>query len=112
LSINFFRSEPVIRASLDRLHGLVPFLHDSVSDDHRHRVRAREAAGMVATARWMYSAALARKESRGLHGFAEYPQLDPRQTHRLLVSGVDRIHIRAEKVPHASELTPEEGMVL
>ncbi|EFM11844.1 FAD dependent oxidoreductase [Paenibacillus curdlanolyticus YK9] len=105
LEINYFRSEPVIRASLDRLHKLKAALEGRIVDDAtvQGKVRARETAGMLTVARWMYTAALARKETRGLQSLAEYPQLDPRQTHRLIVSGIEDIRIRAEKVPHAQE---------
>ncbi|MWC30667.1 FAD-binding protein [Paenibacillus sp. MMS18-CY102] len=103
LEINYFRSEPVIRASLDRLHKLKPALQGQIGHSVQEKVRARETAGMLAVARWMYTAALARKETRGLQSLAEYPQLDPRQTHRLIVAGIDDIRIRAEKVPHAQE---------
>ncbi|MEI2397708.1 pyridine nucleotide-disulfide oxidoreductase, partial [Paenibacillus phytohabitans] len=67
-------------------------------------VQSREAAAMLNVGRWIYTAALARKESRGLQRLAEYPALDPRQTHRLILSGIDTIGIRTESVPHAQEL--------
>ncbi|MNC09279.1 hypothetical protein D3C75_568980 [compost metagenome] len=67
-------------------------------------VQSREAAAMLQAGRWIYTAALVRKESRGLQRLAEYPALDPRQTHRLILSGIDRISISTESVPHASEL--------
>ena len=33
-----------------------------------------------------------------MHTLAEYPELDPAQTHRLIVSGIDEIRLRAEAV--------------
>lgn len=109
LEINFFRSEPVIQASLNRLHSLLPELLTQVPDSVQGKVRSREAAGMLATARWMYTAALARRETRGLQALKEYPELDPRQTHRILVSGVQRIDVRTEPVPHAELLLNAAG---
>jgi succinate dehydrogenase/fumarate reductase flavoprotein subunit len=99
LDINYFRSEPVLEASLKRLHSLWPAIKGSVPKSIQGRVRARETAAMVATARWMYTAALARKETRGMHGFREYPNLNPALSHRLLLSGIEHITIRPEQVP-------------
>ncbi|GFN33490.1 FAD-binding protein [Paenibacillus xylaniclasticus] len=104
LPINFVRSEPVIRQSLDRLHALLPEVSGRPEATVQGIVGSRETAGMLSVARWIYTAALARQETRGLHTLAEYPQLDPEQTHRLIVSGVRNVHIGTEAVPHANEL--------
>lgn len=113
LQINFFRSEPVIREALNRLNDLIPYIHGQIKDSVQERVRARETAGMLTVARWMYTSALARTETRGLHTFAEYPDLDPSQTHRIIVSGIDRIQVSTERVPHAHELSGvKEGQAI
>ncbi|MEK8129962.1 FAD-binding protein [Paenibacillus filicis] len=105
LDINYFRSEPVLQASLERLHGLWESgLTGTVRPGVQGRVRTREAAAMLATARWMYTAALERKESRVLHALAEYPDTDPAQQHRLIVSGLERIRIRKEAQPYRQEV--------
>jgi Succinate dehydrogenase/fumarate reductase, flavoprotein subunit len=98
LEINYFRSVPVIQAALDRLNALWPEVHGQPPETVQGKVRAREAAAMAATARWMYTAALARTETRGMHTLAEHPAMDPDQAHRLLVSGVEQIKLRKEAV--------------
>ncbi|WP_409344399.1 FAD-dependent oxidoreductase [Paenibacillus sp. MBLB4367] len=101
LEINYFRSESGLTQSLERLHRLWPQLRGRAPETVQGRVKAREAAAMTATARWMYTAALARKETRGMHTLAEYPGQDPSQQHRLLVSGLEDIKVRPETI-HAS----------
>ncbi|WP_160036810.1 FAD-dependent oxidoreductase [Paenibacillus sp. An7] len=108
LEINFFRSEPVIRESLDRLHSLFPSLNGLRTSTVQERVKSRESAGMLAAARWMYTAALVRKETRGLQALKEYPYMDPLQTHRIILSGIDDIRQSVEHAPHAHEMLPEK----
>lgn len=104
LKINYFRSEPVISSALKRLDALKPCLNLQVPTTVQGIVQAREAAAMLTVGRWMYTAALARKETRGLQKLAEYPELDPEQTHRLILSGIQQISISTEAVPHAYEI--------
>lgn len=59
-------------------------------------LRAREASAMLAHSRWMYHAALHRKETRGMHKRYDYPDTDPDQTHRLITGGLDTIWSRPE----------------
>jgi succinate dehydrogenase/fumarate reductase flavoprotein subunit len=113
LRINYFRSEPVVAAALKRLDSLMPYAAGRPPATVQGIVQSREAAAMLQAGRWIYTAALARKESRGLQRLAEYPALDPRQTHRLILSGIDRISISTESVPHAHELpAPREERVI
>lgn len=58
--------------------------------------RAREAAAMLAHARWMYHAALQRTESRGMHRRFDFTELDPGQEHRLITGGLDELWSRPE----------------
>jgi len=104
LKINYFRNEPGISAALNELNALVPQLKGQAPATVQGIVKSREAAAMLTVGRWMYTAALARTESRGLQKMAEYPLLDPSQTHRLILSGIDHISISTESVPHAHEL--------
>jgi len=107
LEINYFRSEPVLRKSLQRLHGLWPLVQGGIpGGDARERVRAREAAAMVAAARWIHTAGLARRETRGMHTLAEYPHTDPAYQRRLLVSGLDDIRVKFEG---GGEVPPRPG---
>jgi len=67
-------------------------------------VRSREAAAMVATARWMYNSGLQRQETRGMHKRVDYPQLDPSQQYRILSGGLDKIWVKPESAVASREL--------
>jgi succinate dehydrogenase/fumarate reductase flavoprotein subunit len=60
------------------------------------QVGAREAAAIVATARWCNFAALARPESRGIHLRADAPRTLPELTSRLVTGGTDALWTRFE----------------
>ena len=64
----------------------------------RLRLKARQTAAMVASARWIALAAQTRHESRGMHQRSDAPHTDPAQNHRLSVGGLQRLWIRPESV--------------
>ncbi|MBE9257247.1 FAD-dependent oxidoreductase [Dolichospermum sp. LEGE 00246] len=95
---NYFRNEQTLTESLQRLHSLWDEIRNSQGADNSNIVRTREAAGMVATARWMYSSALERKETRGMHKHLDYPQQDTNQQHHLISGGLDQVWVKAAPI--------------
>jgi succinate dehydrogenase/fumarate reductase flavoprotein subunit len=91
--INYFRTGDGLGASLDRLDRLWAGVRSAGQSSAEHVVKAREAAAMLATSRWMYRSALARTESRGMHKREDYPRIDDTQRHHLVSSGLDEIQI-------------------
>lgn len=105
---NLFRNGPALAASQRALDELWTELADhAVADD----IALREAAALVATARWSVASAIHRTESRGLHRREDHPELDPRLAVRLLSGGFDDVWVAAEAASasarHAElEITP------
>jgi succinate dehydrogenase/fumarate reductase flavoprotein subunit len=93
---NYFRTEKGLSQSLNRLHSLWQEIRDSQVAADPQIVKAREAAAMVATARWMYSSAIERQETRGMHRHLDYPELDANQQHYLISGGLDRVWVKAQ----------------
>jgi len=95
---NYFRNEQTLTESLQRLHSLWDEIRNSQIADNSNILRTREAAGMVATARWMYSSALERKETRGMHKHLDYPELDTNQQHHLISGGLDQVWVKSTPI--------------
>ncbi|MGE2714729.1 FAD-binding protein [Mycolicibacterium litorale] len=57
----------------------------------RESHKSRQAVAMVAAARWITAASLARTETRGLHRREDLPGADHRLSHRILVGGLDSV---------------------
>ena len=95
---NLFRTEQGLSESLNRLDDLWQEIRNTSFLSDQHAIPAREAAAMVATARWMYATALERKESRGMHNRLDYPQLDAKQHHRLLSGGLDCVWVKTAEL--------------
>ncbi|GII63809.1 pyridine nucleotide-disulfide oxidoreductase [Sphaerisporangium krabiense] len=95
---NYLRHGDRLAPALASLHGTWARLRSSLRADGADGVRARQAAAMTAHARWMYTAALARPETRGMHKRQDHPAADPALRHRLLVGGLDEIHVRPDPV--------------
>jgi succinate dehydrogenase/fumarate reductase flavoprotein subunit len=93
---NLFRTERGLSESLERLDGYWKDVHVAPDQNARTVLRAREAAAMLATARFMYATARHRTETRGMHKRADFPELDSSQQRRLISSGLDRIWVRPE----------------
>ncbi len=91
LSRNFFRTGVGLADSLSTLDALWTATTTSLSGAGRDALRARQAAAMVAHARWMYSSALARAESRGMHRREDAPDTDPTFTHHIHCGGLDQV---------------------
>jgi len=96
LDRNLFRTGSGLADSLLRLEDLwraaVPGLDADAGPQ-----KAREAAALVAHARWMYHAALARKESRIIHRRDDLPDTDERQARRLRTRGLDHVEVTPER---------------
>ncbi|UFN47702.1 FAD-binding protein [Roseomonas sp. OT10] len=79
-------------------------LRDHAAARGHDQLRAREAAALLATARWCVAAALARGESRGLHQREDRPEQDPAQAGRRLVGGLQEVWTRPEAHPQATRV--------
>lgn len=95
---NLFRTEKVLRKSLERLDQLWKEIRQQKIVLDGNAFKAKEVAAMTQTARLMYNSALERKESRGMHKRLDYPTLDEKQRHRIITSGLDEISIRTQAV--------------
>lgn len=98
LNINYFRTQSGLSEALARLDTLWTRVATATAADESQILALRQAQAMVATARFMYRAALARTETRGMHRRDDFPKQDPAQHHRLILSGLDAIATRRECV--------------
>jgi succinate dehydrogenase/fumarate reductase flavoprotein subunit len=98
---NFNRDEATLRSSISRLdevwRELTAEAAEGVESEKSDTLRAREAAAMTATARWILASALQRRETRGIHRRRDHPALDPLQTHRIVTGGVDAPFVRTHE---------------
>jgi succinate dehydrogenase/fumarate reductase flavoprotein subunit len=93
LEKNYFRNGDRLEASHERLESLWRDVRDHLSGEGNDRLRTREAASIAASGRWSITAALARKESRGMHRRADFKASDPAFTRNIILSGVNDIRI-------------------
>jgi succinate dehydrogenase/fumarate reductase flavoprotein subunit len=99
---NYFRSGDRLLGSLQRLDRLWDTVRMQSPADPAEEPRWREAMAMVATSRWMYRAALARAESRGMHRREDFSAQDPGQHHYLTVAGLDAVTVAPRPAPTRS----------
>lgn len=88
---NYLRHADRLTPALEALNDTWDQVRSNLYARDGDAVRARSAAAMIAHARWMYTSALARTESRGMHTRQDYKDIDPAQHHRLLVGGLDTL---------------------
>jgi succinate dehydrogenase/fumarate reductase flavoprotein subunit len=100
---NFFRHADHLAPALQSLHHTWSDVRERLGATGEDVFRAREAAAMVAHARWMYHAALERTETRGMHKRTDHTAEDPAQHHRLLTGGLDQLWNRPEGVGAKAE---------
>ncbi|NNJ15378.1 FAD-binding protein [Pseudomonas putida CSV86] len=101
---NLFRTGAQLQRSLltldshwDRLRG------DAPHSDPDSLLRRRETQALLASARWCYSSALARKESRGIHQRTDAPQRHDRFDVHLRSGGLDSPWVRHDPVTRPVE---------
>ncbi|WP_429422871.1 FAD-binding protein [Nocardia sp. GAS34] len=101
---SYWRSAGSLRNSIAELDAIWPATEFDLGGSGPDRVRAREAAALLAVARWTKYSALARTESRGMHRRTDHPVPDERWRTRLLAGGLDAVWVRPddEGVLHGS----------
>lgn len=100
---NMFRSGVGLTDSLACLDATFGELTAHASAQGGERLRLREAAGMLAAARWSKASALARTESRGMHQRTDAPLSDPRLAVRQRSGGLDAVWTRFEAPASVAE---------
>lgn len=101
---NIFRRGDALSVSLERLDDVWAELANHGRAEGRATLRLREAAALVAAGRWSKAAALARRESRGMHRREDAPGLDPRLAARQRAQGLDRVFTRFEAASVQAEV--------
>ena len=107
LEKNLFRSGNQIGRSLTALENVWDEVRDGLQVDEHNPLRAREIAAMAATARWCYSAADQRKESRGMHQRSDAPEQNRLFDGHLRIAGIDQPWTRFDPVPASVNPLPQ-----
>lgn len=95
---NYFRSAEVLEPAVARLDAQWRALRAAAPAAAADLLSTREAAAMLATSRWMYRSALARRETRGMHKRYDFLQQDAAQYHHLSAGGLDEVWVRPRPV--------------
>nr|WP_280394762.1 FAD-binding protein [Nocardia brasiliensis] len=96
---SYWRSAGSLRDSIGELDSMWPGAEFDLGGTGLDRLRARQAAALLAVARWTKYSALARTETRGMHRRTDHPGAEADWRVRLTSGGLDTVWVR----PHAPE---------
>ncbi|WP_232236291.1 FAD-binding protein [Nocardia sp. BMG51109] len=108
---SYWRSAGSLRDSIGELDGMWPVTEVELGGCGSARLRARQAAALLAVARWTKYSALARAETRGIHRRTDHPDEAVDGRVRLRSGGVERVWVRPEQcdpgqAPQHADFTP------
>ena len=96
LEKNAFRHEIQLKRSLEALAATWSSAVEGIASlDAREALKSREVSAMAATGRWIYTAALERRETRGLHRRTDFPETDPNLRINFITGGLERPWVTA-----------------
>lgn len=107
LEKNLFRSGSQIGRSLQALETVWDEVREGLPVDSQNPLRAREIVAMAATARWCYTAAGQRQESRGMHQRSDTPEQNPLFDAHLRVAGIDQPWTRHDPTNPSVQSQPQ-----
>lgn len=93
---SYWRSEGSLRDSIGELDGMWPGAEFDLGGKGADRMRARQAAALLAVARWTKYSALARAETRGMHRRTDHPGVGNDWRVRLVSGGMKSVWVRPE----------------
>ncbi|MEC3952166.1 FAD-binding protein [Nocardia sp. CDC153] len=96
---SYWRSEGSLRDSIAELDGIWPGAELALGGKGPARVRARQAAALLAVARWTKYSALARTETRGMHRRTDHPSAGSDWRVRLISGGLESVWVRPDLTP-------------
>ncbi|WP_324194243.1 FAD-binding protein [Nocardia blacklockiae] len=108
---SYWRNAGTLRDSIAELDDMWPVTQVDLGGRGPQRVRARQAAALLAVARWTKYSALARTETRGMHRRTDHPGPAGDWQVRLRAGGVATVWVRPEQcdpgqAPQRADLTP------
>ncbi|MFI6868642.1 FAD-binding protein [Nocardia sp. NPDC050406] len=103
---SYWRSDGSLCDSIGELDGMWPGAQFDLGGVGPDRLVARQAAALLAVARWTKYSALARTESRGMHLRTDHPGRGRDWRVRLTSGGLDSVWVRPDR-PTPPRRTPE-----
>ncbi|BDT97815.1 MULTISPECIES: FAD-binding protein [Nocardia] len=97
---SYWRSAGSLRDSIGELDGMWPGAEFDLGGSGADLLRARQAAALLAVARWTKYSALLRAESRGMHRRTDHPGASDTWRMRLMTGGMRSVWVRPD-APHA-----------
>ncbi|WP_405161101.1 FAD-binding protein [Nocardia sp. NBC_01499] len=105
---SYWRSAGSLVDSIGELDAMWPGAEFDLGGTGLDRLRARQAAALLAVARWTKYSALARTESRGMHRRTDHPGAEADWRVRLMSGGLDNVWVR----PDAREIAALDAGVV
>ncbi|MFJ9367381.1 FAD-binding protein [Nocardia sp. NPDC101769] len=93
---SYWRSDGSLRDSIGELDGMWPAVELALGGRGPDRLLARQAAALLAVARWTKYSALARTETRGMHRRTDHPGAGSDWRVRLLSGGLGSVWVRPD----------------